>query len=196
MLLGKDFGLKFSHTLFHKDPGPVMDDECPAHDLCTHIEKLGNYTLSVPWKAEYSFERGYKVDGMILIIVSWHPDHGDDDQHHQDDYANNNIRVGQYAQVMVFNRFKFSRGQIHASCSIEGVQPGLYEILGNEHSCKGSHGIEGLGKIQAPGGSFFGSHGKDVWIGTGFEKGKSAGKYEIGKKEGPVNTNGTGRYEQ
>ena len=36
--LRQDFGITFRHSFRHEDTGTVLDNEGPAHDLCTYIE--------------------------------------------------------------------------------------------------------------------------------------------------------------
>lgn len=45
-------GINLCHTFLHQDAGTILDDEGPAHNLCAHIEELGEYAFTIVRHAE------------------------------------------------------------------------------------------------------------------------------------------------
>ena len=78
VLLAKYFCAFLIHAGAHEVTGTILDDESPAHDLCSYVEELGNDSLSVVLTFEDSLDGRYEVDAGILIAVVWHL--GDDKQ--------------------------------------------------------------------------------------------------------------------
>ena len=69
-----------------------MDDKGPAHNLSTHIEELGDDTLTVILQREDAAEGDEGMDIVVLVTYPGHFSETDDEEHHHDDKTYNQIR--------------------------------------------------------------------------------------------------------
>ena len=77
VLLRQNFRSLFTHPLRGKQTGTVLNDKCPTHDLCTHIEKLSNHPFTIMMNGKDTLQRRQKIDGMRLVSIFGHLHHTD-----------------------------------------------------------------------------------------------------------------------
>ena len=86
----------------------VLDDKCPAHNLCAYIEELCDYTFTITCFHENTFESREEVYFVVLISILRHFDKPYDDEHSQDNQPDNKVGGNQNCKVAFFDSLKFT----------------------------------------------------------------------------------------
>lgn len=91
-LLRGDLGINLSHTFLHQNAGTILDDEGPAHNLCAHIEELGEYAFTIVRHAEDAAGR-HEVNLVVFLAVLRHLGKQDDEEDGEDDQTDNQVWI-------------------------------------------------------------------------------------------------------
>ena len=83
-LLRSYLGINLCHTFLHQNAGTILDDEGPAHNLCAHIEELGEYAFTIVRHAEDAAKGRHEVDLVVLLAVLRHLGKQDDEEDGED----------------------------------------------------------------------------------------------------------------
>ena len=190
------FCIEFGHAFCHEDSCTVLDYECPAHNLCTYIEELGNDTFAITLHAEDTLQSRKEVDFLRLVTVLRHLGEVDYQEHHCNHQTDNQIRTNQYAEVGLLQGFELFTREQGAFVRFHRVELGLDEVHRYIHTEQGAHRIERLGEIQSAGSCCFIAHREDVWVRTGFEERETASQDKVGEEERIVFACHLGREEE
>ena len=75
----------------HQDAGTILDDEGPAHNLRTHIEKLGEYAFTIVWHAKDAAQGRHEVNLVAFLAVLWHIGEQDDEEDGEHNQTDNQV---------------------------------------------------------------------------------------------------------
>ena len=194
--LGEHFGGLLAHALGHEHAGAVLDDESPAHDLCTDVEELGNDALAVVFQREDAAERGHEMDFLVLVAVLRHLHEQDDEEHGHDDQSDGQIGRDEHREVGFLHRVELCFREVGTLGRRHRVEPRLDEVHGHIHADDGAAGVEALGHVQSARGGLFGAHREDVGVAGGLKERESAGHDEIGDEETAIHAHHLRREEE
>ena len=195
-MLREHFCFLFAHAFRHEDARAILNDEGPAHDLCSHIEELSNHTFAVAAQTKNALDGWEEVDVVALVGILRHLFEKDDEEHDDDDDADEQVRGDEYAEVAILHGIEFGRAKQGALLGAGRVEASLYEIHGNEHADDTAAWVEALGKVESSSGGFFRTHRENIRVATGFEERQSAGHDEVSNEEATVGANHLRRKEE
>ena len=182
-LLRGDLGINLCHAFLHQDAGTILDDEGPAHNLCAHIEELGEYAFTIVRHAEDAAQGRHEVDLVVLLAVLRHLGKQDDEEDGEDNQTDNQVWIDQYRKVVFLDSLKLAVREIGAPSRIKWVEFCLDEVHCHIHTQQRTHRVERLRQVQSACSRLFGSHREYVRIARCLQKGESAGQDEVGEEE-------------
>lgn len=182
-LLRGYLGINLCHAFLHQDAGAILDDEGPAHNLCAHIEELGEYAFTIVRHAEDAAKGRHEVDLVVFLAVLRHLGKQDDEEDGEDDQTDNQVWIDQYRKVVFLDCLKLAIREIGAPRRIKRVEFGLDEVHRHIHTEQRTHRVERLRQVQSACSRLFGSHRQNVRVARCLQKGESAGKDEVGEEE-------------
>ena len=176
--------------------GTVLDDESPAHNLHTYIEKLCKHAIAVfPVGPEPPDGRAEFRRVVHERTVVGHLDHEHQYQKHYQNGSYGYVRTAQHAQISCLDCLELGIAEQGSLAGTQRIELRLYEIHSHKHTQKRTYWIERLGKIETACSGRLVTHGEYVWVGTGLKEGKTAGEHEIGYQERIVTACHLGRQE-
>ena len=194
VFLRQHFCCLFRHTLGYEYSRTILYDVCPAGSLYANVAEFCQDTLTVVLAMHQFLDGGQESLVCVGSIDMRHVLQGDDDQHDNDNGTNQDVRLYQQSQVVVFDDFKLLCRQAHSHLLLHRTQVRLHRH-GHKHATQGTQGVEGLCGIQSLYAGLFASHAVDVGVATGFKERQSACQNEIGKEERVEDTHCLGRNE-
>ena len=183
--LTQDFCRLFIHAFPHEHMCSILNDECPAGNLCSDIEELGNHTITISFVGKQTLEGWTKRQRHPPCFFLLDRNLGQENQHKHNRQQNANGCIGfhHHRQVRCLQGLK--RGivqQCTFSCR-KRIHPCLDEIHRHEHTTQRPHGIERLCQVQSSCRRFRFSHRQNKRVGTRFQETQSASQDEISHQE-------------
>ena len=118
----------------HQQACAILDDECPAHDLCTDIAELCQHALTVMVSVPQAPHGRAEIDVVALVTVLRHLDTGEDNEHADDNKSYGEVWPDEDGEVAVTQCCELLIGECGTLCRGQRAETVLYECHCHKHS--------------------------------------------------------------